>query len=77
MDLSRRAFISQVGIGETAKFLGGLMGLGIFGSLGLEPKVSPEEAARELARHPVRVVRPVAQSSGSKVVAGNIPSGKA
>ncbi|GEM_PF-2453676 len=77
MDLSRREFISQVGIGKTAKFLGGLMGLGIFGSLGLTPEGSPEEAARELARQPVRKVGAVVPLAGNKMVEGNSSSGKA
>ena len=50
MDLSRREFIQQVGIGKTARLLGGLMGSGLFGLFGMAPEGSPDEAARELAR---------------------------
>lgn len=76
-EVSRREFIGQMGIGKTAKFLGGLMGFGVFGSLGLEPKVSPEEAARELAHSPVRKSGYVAPLAPSKSVKGNSSSGKA
>jgi hypothetical protein len=63
MDLSRRDFIRQVGVGKAARLLGGLLGLGIFGSFGIVPEGSPDEAARELALKLARKTGRVAPAS--------------